>query len=361
MSPLLSVENLSYTHGDTHVIKGVHLTVSAGQFVSLLGPSGCGKTTLLRLLAGLTPPTMGTVSLRGQRASYNDKIIISPENRSMGLVFQDYALFPHMTVYDNVAFGLHRMQKSNRHRCIMDNLDIVGMADYKNRYPHELSGGQQQRVSLARAIAPSPRIILMDEPFSGLDARLRDSVREETLAILKHSKAGTIMVTHAPDEAMYMSDTIYLMHCGTMAQQGTPHDLYHHPINGFVAEFMGDVNRFEGTVCTGDKGMVVQTLLGEFPCTDNAMQEGQKCQVLFRLENMHFTCLTSPQQGKDEKKQSEGHGKIASVHHLGGISLVVITLHGGQKIRVRTHQRVTCQVGSPCFVTVTTPPHIFSL
>lgn len=353
---VLTATDIQYDYGKNSVVQGVDLTLRQGEFVSLLGPSGCGKTTLLRLLAGLLTPQCGTIDLYGKTASENGGLNLPPEKRNMGLVFQDYALFPHMTVYENVAFGLHGMNADDCRDCVMDSLAMVGMEQYADSAPHALSGGQQQRVALARAVAPRPKIILMDEPFSGLDSRLRDSVRDETLAILRQSGAGTIMVTHDPTEAMYMSDTIYVMQNGQVEHHGTPADVYHNPPNAFVMNFMGDVNRFRGVIKQGR----VQTPLGDFEYkTDFPLAHGQAVDVLFRLENTQFTCLEKSHQNTVNTEQ--GDGVIQFVHHLGSMSLVEIALHNGENIKVCVPKMVTCQVGELCHVGMTCPPHIFAV
>ena len=345
MTELLKIHDLHHSYNQTLVLHGIDFSVQSGEVVCLLGPSGCGKTTLLRLIAGLEKPTQGHLELGSVIVSRDNTITVPPEDRNIGLVFQDYALFPHMTVFDNVAFGLRNLSGGKCYERVMDSLSRVGMLPYADRYPNNLSGGQQQRVSLARAIAPRPSLILMDEPFSGLDARLRDSVREETLSIIRETGAGTILVTHSPDEAMYMSNTICLMQNGRIEQYGTPHDLYHNPASPFVAEFMGEVNRYVGVVQHGK----LETPLGTFDC-DNYFKNGQNCEILFRPENTNFTC-------------GGAGGQILSIHHLGSSTLILIGLDTGERIRIRVHQNITCVVGDKCSVQLSadTAPHIFAL
>lgn len=273
--PVLSLEDVHHAYGDTPAVRGLNLVVGAGEVVCLLGPSGCGKTTALRIAAGLEPIRSGSVALDGKVVSRPGHIV-PPERRNLGLVFQDYALFPHMTIAGNVAFGLSKgVDTRSRVAAVLDQ---VGLGAYADSYPHELSGGQQQRVALARALAPEPRIILMDEPFSGLDARLRESVRDRTLHILKQSGSAVLMVTHDAEEAMHMADRIIVMRDGRVEQEGAPDTLYLRPANGFVAEFFGDVNKMKGTVRNGG----IDTPLGRFETRD--VDEGREAQIVIRPE-----------------------------------------------------------------------------
>ena len=214
--------------------------------VSLLGPSGCGKTTLLRLAAGLEKPRAGCIRLDGQLLS-DSQVTIPPEQRGIGYMFQDYALFPHLTVLQNVTFGLSNRGSGSTRRGL-DVLEQVGIENAADLYPHELSGGQQQRVALARALAPNPAVILLDEPYAGLDSRLRERIRDEMLHVLKAANAVALMVTHDAEEAMFMSDRIVVLRDGKVVQSGRPVNLYCQPNSAFVAEFFGEVNRVDGVV-----------------------------------------------------------------------------------------------------------------
>ena len=342
---LLNIENLSHSFSDNIILKDVNLSLKSGEVMCLLGPSGCGKTTLLRLISGLEETSKGRISLGGVQVSVDDRMIVAPEYRNIGLVFQDYALFPHMTVYENVAFGLRDLSEMERSTQIMDSLSHVSMLDYIDRYPNELSGGQQQRVSLARAIAPKPTLILMDEPFSGLDARLRDAVREETLSVIRETGASTIVVTHDPQEAMYMADEICLLNKGKLEQIGTPDELYNRPQTPFVCEFMGEINTLLGVVRNG----VVDTAVGTFK-TPSYIKDGQNCEILFRPENTQFKC-------------GGVGGNIISVHSLGSSSLVVIGMQSGERIRIRIPGNINCTVGEQCSVNIENgvTPYIFSV
>ena len=228
----------------------IDLSIAQGEIVALLGPSGCGKTTTLRLIAGLEKPDAGTVSLRGQLVS-GDGRFVPAERRGIGFMFQDFALFPHLTVLENVAFGLKRLRSAARRERALAVLTEVGLADRADDYPDKLSGGQKQRVALARALAPEPSIMLLDEPFSGLDAGLRQSLRAETVQVLRRAGCTAVLVTHDPEEAMFMADRIAVMNEGRIEQIGTPAELYQHPASPFVAAFFGEVNRFSAIVKDG--------------------------------------------------------------------------------------------------------------
>ncbi len=334
MSPLLELHNVSHSYGKNVILDNINLSVDPGEIICLLGPSGCGKTTLLRVITGLENMQSGDVLVSGVPVSSGNTHLVAPEHRNMGLVFQDGALFPHMTVFKNVAFGLGNLNHDEYEKRITESLSMVGMLDYIHRYPSELSGGQQQRVALARVLAPRPALILMDEPFSGLDSRLRDSVREEVLSIIKRVGVTVIMVTHDPKEAMYVSDRICLLNDGSIEQMGSPQELYENPRTPFVAAFMGDVNRFIGTYMNDQ----VITSIGMLP-VPHKMKNGTKCEVLIRPESMWF-----------EYTSNAGMGKIVSVHNLGDSILLMIDMNTGDRLRIRVNERLHCQLGSNCSV-----------
>lgn len=241
MSVIVSAQAISHHYGSLQALQEISLTVAAGEVVSLLGPSGCGKTTMLRLVAGLERLQTGAIHLAGKLVADAHRSL-PPEQRTIGMVFQDYALFPHLNVAENVRFGLRGLADGEQKRRAADALERVDMLTHADNFPHQLSGGQQQRVALARALAPQPRLMLMDEPFSGLDARLRDVVRERTLRILQDAGAAVLMVTHDPEEAMFMSSRIALMRSGRLVQFDQPEALYFRPADSFVARFFGEIN-----------------------------------------------------------------------------------------------------------------------
>ena len=258
-SPRLELEAISRVFDGATVIDGLSLRLEAGQVICLLGPSGCGKSTTLRIAAGVDRQTAGRVLVNGAEVS-GDRLHLPPEKRSIGLMFQDFALFPHLSVAQNVGFGLQTGSKPEKARRVQDLLERVHLHHFGPKYPHQLSGGEQQRVALARALAPRPRVLLMDEPFSGLDNRLRDGIRDETLSLLKEEGTAVLLVTHEPDEAMRMADQIALMRNGKIVQMGAPYNLYNSPRDRAAAAFFSDVNVIHGVV----HNMMTETPFGQF-------------------------------------------------------------------------------------------------
>ena len=275
----LSLEGISHSYGTLEAVAGFSLGIGAGELVCLIGPSGCGKTTVLRLAAGLETLQHGRIAIGGQIVA-GEGAQLPPEARRVGLLFQDFALFPHLSVGDNVGFGLRRLSGAERRQRVARTLEQVQLADYAKAYPHMLSGGQQQRVALARALAPAPKVLLLDEPFSGLDVTLRREVRDQTLQVLKAAGVATLMVTHDPEEAMVMADRIAIMRGGRLQQVGPPADIYFQPTNRFVAGFFGEVNAIPGRVVGGS----VATPLGSVPAGGHA--EGAAVEVLVRSEGL---------------------------------------------------------------------------
>ena len=255
----IAFENVSCTIGSTEILKNLSFELQAGEIACLLGQSGCGKTTLLRIAAGIQRPTAGRVLLDDEEVD-GPSHYVPPERRNVGLVFQDFALFPHLNVIENVAFGLNALSRREASKVAEHALERVGLASFRHSYPSSLSGGEQQRVALARAIVPRPQVMLMDEPFSGLDQRLRETVREETLALLKETRATCVLVTHDPVEAMDFADRILLMRAGRLIQTGTSTELFNKPADLQVARFFSDVNELAGRVKNGK----VDTPLGKF-------------------------------------------------------------------------------------------------
>ncbi|MCW5772916.1 MAG: ABC transporter ATP-binding protein [Rhodospirillaceae bacterium] len=244
----LAIDKVSHRYGATIALDGVSISVARGEILCLVGPSGCGKSTLLRIAAGLEPLQAGSVAIAGETVAVAGRPEAPPEARGVGFLFQDFALFPHLSVLENAAFGLHREGAASRRGRAMEALTRVGMAELADSYPHMLSGGQQQRVALARAMAPAPRLFLLDEPFSGIDARLRRRLLEDTWRVLKESGAASVVVTHDPEEAMLLGDRLAVMRAGQLLQIGTPDAVYRRPDSAFVAEFLGEVNKYRGTV-----------------------------------------------------------------------------------------------------------------
>ena len=261
----LAFEGVGHAYGEIVTLRDVSLTARAGEILCLLGPSGSGKTTLLRIAAGLERGHSGRVLL-GDRELAAPGLFVPPERRGIAYMFQDFALFPHMTLMENVAFGLASLSRQDARRASAAALERVGLAHLGSRYPDMLSGGQQQRVALARALAPRPGVVLMDEPFSGLDARLRDETRADTLRILRETRATAIVVTHDPNEAMRMGDRIALLRDGVIAQTGTARELYHAPVDLFTARFFSDINVLQAK----GRGEVVECALGAVPVSGRA-------------------------------------------------------------------------------------------
>jgi iron(III) transport system ATP-binding protein len=235
---LLRVESLSHAYGTHRVLRGLSLSLPRGMIGCLLGPSGCGKTTVLRCIAGFEPVQEGLIELNGRILSSRG-FALPPEERRLGMVFQDYALFPHLRVADNIAFGLHAMPRDVRLARVRELAELVGLSASLEKYPHEISGGQQQRVALARALAPRPELLLLDEPFSNLDVELRERLSQEVREIIKANGATAVLVTHDQQEAFAMADEIGILHEGQIQQWASAYDLYHRPANRFVADFVG--------------------------------------------------------------------------------------------------------------------------
>ncbi len=255
----LTLENVTRSYGDATALAGVSLAVAPGEIVCLLGPSGCGKTTLLRVVSGIEKPSSGRVLINDREVAGPQRFV-PPEDRSIGLMFQDFALFPHLNILDNVAFGLRSLVREERERAARAILERVGLGGFASAYPSTLSGGQQQRVALARAIVPRPAVMLMDEPFSGLDIQLRDSMQEETLALLRETRATSLIVTHNPEEAMRLGDRIVVLNAGRIVQAGTTESLYKNPASLFVARLFSEINEIPVRV----EGGKVSTPAGAF-------------------------------------------------------------------------------------------------
>ncbi|MEX1142904.1 MAG: ABC transporter ATP-binding protein [Thermoleophilaceae bacterium] len=259
------LEGVEKRFGRTRAVAGVDLDLGEGELVAVLGPSGCGKTTLLRLIAGFEAPDAGTIVVGGEIVA-TPGTWVPPERRRIGMVFQDYALFPHLRVDANVAFGLSRRRAAEREALTRRTLELVGLQHKADRYPHELSGGERQRVALARALAPEPEIVLLDEPFSSLDATLRADLRREVEVILREAGATALLVTHDQEEALTLADRLAVMRDGRLVQLGRPEDVYANPASRWTAEFVGDVNVLAGRA----QGRDVQTAVGVFDLTSPA-------------------------------------------------------------------------------------------
>jgi iron(III) transport system ATP-binding protein len=282
----LQVQDLRRQYATLAAVDGVSFALSPGEILCLLGSSGCGKSTLLRLIAGLEAPDGGRIVMDGHELA-GANAFVPPEQRGIGLVFQDYALFPHLSILDNVAFGL-RGERARRHGIARAALARVRLETRADSYPHMLSGGEQQRVALARALAPQPRLLLLDEPFSNLDRGLRETVREETLAILREAGISAIMVTHDPEEALRVADRIILMRRGRIEQDATPEELYRRPASLYAARFFSELVEVEGPVTDGS----VSTPLGRFAAP--GLAAGSLARVALRPHDLRIAAQGVP-------------------------------------------------------------------
>jgi iron(III) transport system ATP-binding protein len=306
----LTFADVCKRYGESVALDHVSLDVPPGKVLCLLGPSGCGKTTLLRIAAGVERPSSGRVLLDGQEVAGPDNFV-PPEKRGVGLMFQDFALFPHLSIMQNVAFGLRSLSRAEARAEALAALARVGLDHYANEYPHILSGGEQQRVALARAIAPRPSVLLMDEPFSGLDPRLRDRMREETLAILHETRTTCIVVTHDAEEAMRMGDNVVLLRKGRVVQSGSAVDLYRSPKDILAARTFSDLNEVPARIESGK----AKTVLGDFPV--QGMEEGKEAIACVR----HSSVRLLP--------AGEGlPGRVIDHRFLGDVALVEVVVQG---------------------------------
>ncbi|WP_265456642.1 ABC transporter ATP-binding protein [Enterococcus sp. HY326] len=286
---IITFNEIVKSYEDEKVLKNINFEIEEGKFYTLLGPSGCGKTTILRIIAGFTEATSGDVLFEGQRI--ND---IPANKRPVNTVFQDYALFPHMNVFENVAFGLKikKLSKNQITQKVNDALKMVQLAGYENREISEMSGGQRQRVAIARAIVNEPKVLLLDEPLSALDLKLRTDMQYELRELQQRLGITFIFVTHDQEEALAMSDEIFVMNKGEIVQSGTPVDIYDEPINHFVADFVGESNIVNGTMI---EDYLVEFVGKRFECVDGGMRKNEPVEIVIRPEDLS---LTTPEMGK---------------------------------------------------------------
>ncbi|WP_257300003.1 ABC transporter ATP-binding protein [Haloarchaeobius sp. FL176] len=316
---VLELDGVSKSYGSETVIDGLSLSVREGEILTLLGPSGCGKTTTLRLVAGLERPDGGGIRVSGERVSGGESFVV-PEQRGVGVVFQEFALFPHMTAAENVAFGLTDIDDETTAERVDEMLDLVGLQSHRDAHPDELSGGQQQRIALARSLAPEPKILLLDEPFSNLDVDLRVEMREEVRRILKEAGVTAVSVTHDQEEAMSISDRVAVMSEGQIEQVGRPEQVFQHPESRFVAGFLGHASFLSGYV-HGDE---VETGVG---AVDRSMihglageYEGSRIDVLVRPDDI---------QARPLAPDEVANGRVVYRRYLGPTILYRVELDNG--------------------------------
>ncbi len=329
----LQLNGIGKTFGGLAVLAGIDLSVSKGEIICLVGRSGCGKSTLLRIIAGVETPDAGTVRMNGTEIA-GPAVFVEPEKRRIGFVFQDYALFPHLTVEQNVVFGLKGWARQEARARTAEMLEHVRLSHLADRYPHTLSGGEQQRVALARALAPKPDILLMDEPFSNLDRGLRDSVREETIDLLRALRTTAIMVTHDPEEALSAGDRVVLMQSGHIVQSGTGYDLHDRPTSRYAADFFCAFNKVEGKVRNG----YVETPIGNF-AHGGTLGEGAEALVYIRPAEIELDPVSSPTAGTSLR------GEVSGRMFMGEIEQLSVSVAGlSADLRVRSMKRTPIDV-----------------
>ncbi len=325
----LTFENVTRRFDGKAAVSDVSFTAGNGEVICLLGASGCGKSTLLRLAAGIEVPDEGRILLDGKEIAGPTRFV-EPEDRGIGLVFQDYALFPHLDALGNARFGLSDLPKREALSIADAALRRVGLEARMRAMPHELSGGEQQRVALARAVVPRPRVLLMDEPFSNLDRRMRDQVREETVAVLRETGATALIVTHDPEEAMRIADRIALMRDGRLVQIGRSRDIYNAPVDLEAARFFCDLNEIEATV----KGGRIETALGTFPAPGKA--DGSRAIAAIRPQSIRIKpagfCIP---------------GRIIAHRFIGEVDLVDVIVQGlDRPLRARVQDLPSARPGA---------------
>ncbi len=314
----LTFEQVERWYGETRALRGVSFDVEPGEIVCLLGPSGCGKTTLLRIASGIEKPSRGRVLINGQEMAGPNRFV-PPEKRNVGLMFQDFALFPHLSILDNVAFGLDALPRPEAARQALGLLTRVGLGHYAAQFPHILSGGEQQRVALARALVPRPAVVLMDEPFSGLDVQLRDAMQEQTLELLRETRATSLIVTHNREEAMRLGDRVAVMRAGRLVQLGKAEELYRNPVDLFVARLFSEINEIAFAVT----GNAIHTPLGRYSAP--GLVEGEQAILCIRQRSIDLVPV-----GRGL------FGRVLHVKFLGDAALVEIGVQGfDEPLRVR--------------------------
>lgn len=338
---IIKIDNVNKKYGENTVVNNLNMEIKKGEFLTLLGPSGCGKTTTLRMIAGFETPTNGNIYVEGQEIQNTE-----PYDREVNTVFQNYALFPHMNIYDNVAFGLSikRVKKEEIKKRVMEMLDLVQLIGYENRKPDQLSGGQKQRVAIARALINRPKVLLLDEPLGALDLKLRKQMQFELKRLQRKLGITFIYVTHDQEEALTMSDRIAIMYGGNLEQIGTPREIYERPVSKFVADFIGESNIFYGVTSVNESNTAsIKVENGEVSVISDNLKENEIIYVLVRPEDI-----------KIANNQVEGftvEGIIKEHVYIGNVSKTIISLPEGMEIKMNTSTKNNLlEVGSKVYV-----------
>lgn len=335
MSIILKCEDVTKRFGSTTAVNNFSFSLEPGQIISLLGPSGCGKTTILRLISGFIALDEGLIEIGGYKVNDNS-VFVPPEKRGVGIVFQDYALFPHLSVLDNITFGIKNGDKISAARRY---ISLLGLDGLELRMPGELSGGQQQRVALARALAPNPKVLLLDEPFSNLDASLRTDVREEILDILKSNEVSAIFVTHDQEEAFFVGDKVAIMNKGSLEQIGSSHDIYHNPRSKFIAKFVGTAD-FIQVRSESNKAF---TCLGSFDLP-NGVNNAEQLEIMIRPDDIEI-----------DTNLKQANGSVMSSIFQGGSYIYKVAMNNGETLQCWNHHSIQIPLGSR--VSVSMSPH----
>jgi iron(III) transport system ATP-binding protein len=329
---IIEMKNVTKTYPGATVpaVNNINLTADKGEIISLLGPSGCGKTTILRIIAGFERAEKGSVFISGHPVA-EEEFWVPPEKRGVGMVFQDYALFPHLNVYKNILFGYKNTDRQKRAKEV---LRLVNLKGFENRYPHQLSGGQQQRVALARALARRPEIVLLDEPFSNLDTELKDQMRLELKRIIKDAQTTAIFVTHDQKDALSISDRIFVLKDGTIQQVGSPREVYQYPENAFVATFVGRSNLLKGKMA--EDGQTIITEAGDFPCSHtHGHLPGENVQISIRPDGLEMCTHGSiAGQIKELSYTGESYDATLEIECSGNKHHMMVHIHPEEEITV---------------------------
>lgn len=343
---LKDITKFYHKNAEIPAVHSVSLNIEKGEIISLLGPSGCGKTTTLRMIAGFEQPSDGTIELDGSMITSGEKTV-APEKRNIGMVFQDYALFPHLTIKKNVMFGLNQWKTREKRKRADEVLDLVGLASYGNRYPNELSGGQQQRVALARALAPKPNLILMDEPFSNLDAGLREKMRYDVTRILRETGTTAIIVTHDQKDAFAVSDRIVVMNEGKVQQIASPKEMYRCPKNCFVAQFVGKTNLMAGTMCQDLKH--VDTHIGKVCLGSHSEEMIENVKISIRPEGCRLS------------EEGRYNGVVETVTYGGEFQELTVRLKGSTEEAMSIYAPVETDIEPGSVVSFDITPELVAL